>query len=71
MSTTKYSSSVYIVLLPIEDEEAEEFVIPEDVKKVAPYVLAHRISKESGKMSAALKFLNKIIENVEVPLETV
>lgn len=46
-----------------------DYVIPEDVKLVAPHVLAHRISKDSGKTSAAIKFLNKIIENVPVPLE--
>lgn len=46
-----------------------DYVIPEDVQKVAPHVLAHRISKDSGKTSAAIKFLNKIIENVPVPLE--
>lgn len=46
-----------------------EYVIPEDVKKVAPYVLAHRISRDSGKTATAIKFLNKIIENVPVPLE--
>lgn len=48
-----------------------DYVIPEDVKMVAPYVLAHRISQGSGKTSSALKFLNKIIENVQVPLENV
>ena len=47
-----------------------DYVIPEDVKRVAPYVLAHRISRDSGKTAAAIKFLNKIIENVPVPLET-
>ena len=46
-----------------------DYVIPEDVQLVAPHVLAHRISKDSGKTSAAIKFLNKIIENVPVPLE--
>lgn len=51
--------------------EGRDYVIPEDVKKVAPYVLAHRISQGSGKTAAALKFLNKIIENVQVPLESV
>lgn len=48
-----------------------DYVIPEDVKLVAPYVLAHRISRDSGKTGSALKFLNKIIENVQVPLENV
>lgn len=47
------------------------YVIPEDVKYVAPHVLAHRISRDSGTTGAALKFLNKIIENVQVPLENV
>lgn len=46
-----------------------DYVIPEDVKKVAPFVLAHRISRDSGKTASAIKFLNKIIENVPVPLE--
>lgn len=48
-----------------------EYVIPEDVKKVAPHVLAHRISQGNGKAATAIKFLNKIIENVQVPLESV
>ncbi len=47
-----------------------DYVIPEDVKLVAPYVLAHRISRDSAKTSTALKFLNKILENTPVPLET-
>ena len=48
-----------------------DYVIPEDVQRVAPHVLAHRISKDSGKTAASIKFLNKIIENVPVPLENV
>lgn len=47
-----------------------DYVIPEDVKFVAPYVLAHRLSRDSGKTGAAAKFLNKILENTPVPLET-
>ena len=47
-----------------------DYVIPEDIKLVAPYVLAHRISRDSGKTATALKFLNKILENTPVPLET-
>lgn len=49
-----------------------DYVIPEDVKYAAPYVLAHRISQGStASAQAALGFLNKIIENARVPLETV
>jgi len=47
-----------------------DYVIPEDVQLVAPHVLAHRISRDSSRTAAAVKFLNKIIENVPVPLET-
>ena len=47
-----------------------DYVIPEDIQLVAPYVLAHRIARDSGKTATALKFLNKIIENTQVPLET-
>lgn len=48
-----------------------DFVIPEDVLAVAPYVLSHRIiSKGSESMEDAKKYLNRMIETVPVPLET-
>ena len=47
-----------------------DYVIPEDVKYVAPSVLAHRLALGSGmKSSAASELLNKIISGVAVPLE--
>lgn len=47
------------------------FVIPEDVLAVAPYVLSHRIiSKGSESFEDARNYLNRIIENIPVPLET-
>lgn len=49
-----------------------DYVIPEDVKYAAPHVLGHRISQGStARAAAASGFLNKIVENVRVPLETV
>ena len=49
-----------------------DYVIPEDVKYVAPFVLGHRICVGSAmKASTAADFLNKIIAGVKVPLETV
>ncbi len=49
-----------------------DYVIPEDVKYVAPHVLCHRISAGSGTASAeTAEFLRKIIENIRVPLEVV
>lgn len=47
-----------------------DYVIPEDVKYAAPHVLGHRISQGNTTRSSS-GFLNKIIENVRVPLETV
>lgn len=51
--------------------KGRDYVIPEDVKYVAPYVLSHRLSLGSGmKASTALQLLEKIIDGVAVPLET-
>lgn len=47
------------------------FVIHEDVLAVAPYVLSHRIiSKGSESFEDARNYLNRIIETIPVPLET-
>lgn len=47
-----------------------EFVIPEDIKDMAPYVLLHRISNGNEMTSmSATKYLNQIIEQTKVPLE--
>ena len=49
-----------------------DYVIPEDVRFVAPHVLVHHIAAGSGsKGSAADTFLHDIIKNIKVPLETV
>ena len=49
-----------------------DYVIPEDVRYVAPHVLVHRIAAGSGsKGGAADTFLHDIIQNIKVPLETV
>ena len=47
-----------------------DFVLPEDVKKVAPYVLAHRIVSGSN-LSAddSVKYIENIISAIPVPLE--
>lgn len=48
-----------------------DYVIPEDVKSLAVPVLAHRLSMGGGaSFSEAEKYLNRIIEQVKVPLET-
>ena len=49
-----------------------EFVIPEDVLAVAPSVLSHRIiSRGQESFEDAKKYLNRMIETIPVPLETI
>lgn len=50
--------------------EGREYVIPEDVLAVAPYVLSHRIiSKGAESFEDAKLYLNRMIETIPVPLE--
>ena len=49
-----------------------EYVIPEDVKMVAPYVIAHRLMSGGGVSSAeSLRFMNEILKTTKVPLEDI
>ena len=47
-----------------------DYEIPEDVKSMAPHVLSHRISQGSQSAASAAKFLHRILEQVQVPLES-
>lgn len=47
-----------------------DYVIPEDVKYVAPHVLGHRVSA-GGNTSSVSEYLRKLIDGVQVPLESV
>lgn len=50
--------------------EGRDYVIPEDVLAVAPYVLSHRIiSKGAESFEDAKLYLNRMIETIPVPLE--
>lgn len=50
--------------------EGREYVIPEDVLAVAPYVLSHRIiSKGAESFEDAKQYLNRMIETIPVPME--
>ncbi len=49
-----------------------DYVIPEDVKYVAPAVLCHRLSTGSSTRSGeAAQFLTRVMEEIRVPLERV
>ncbi|HET7521832.1 MAG TPA: magnesium chelatase, partial [Bacillales bacterium] len=52
--------------------EGRDFVIPEDVKDMAPYVLAHRLvlSMEGEMRKSKPQMLNELINEIEVPVES-
>lgn len=47
-----------------------DYVIPEDVKAEAPYVLSHRILQLSKSRMTNLEFIRRMLEEIPVPLET-
>lgn len=50
--------------------EGRDYVIPEDVLAVAPYVLSHRIiSKGAESFEDAKKYMNRMIDAIPVPME--
>jgi MoxR-like ATPase len=49
-----------------------DYIIPEDIKKLSPYVLNHRVITTGGiKGKDIYSFINSIIENIKVPIEEV
>ena len=66
-ATALYKASQVTALL-----NGRDYVIPEDVKYVAPHVLCHRISAGGTQAAgASAQFIQKILDSVQVPLETV
>ncbi len=48
-----------------------DFVIPEDIKAVAPAVLCHRIYTNSGRIAEVRRILAELLEQLPVPTETI
>lgn len=70
--STRGGLALYRASQVIAAFRGRDYVIPEDVKYVAPYVLSHRIAVGSAmKSSVASEFLAKIISGVKVPLENI
>ena len=46
-----------------------DYVIPEDIKDLAPWVLCHRISSTGGRAADVEKFLHTLLEKIPVPTE--
>lgn len=48
------------------------YIIPEDIKSMAPYILNHRIiARGVGGIESSMELIRNIVERVEVPLEEV
>ena len=48
-----------------------DYVIPEDIKDLAPWVLCHRISTNGGRTADTEKFLSDLLERIPVPTEAI
>jgi MoxR-like ATPase len=68
--STRGAQALYRACQAYAAMQGRDYVIPEDIKYLAPYVLAHRLAGSSSG-SGAMDFLSKIIEKTEVPLEAV
>ena len=51
--------------------EGRDYVIPENVKKEAPYVLSHRLLAAPGNHAEPSMIMERILTEVKVPLENV
>lgn len=62
-----YKASQALALLRERD-----YVVPEDVKYAAPFVLAHRVALGGGMRSeTSARLMSQLLDTVPVPLETV
>ncbi len=69
--STRGAIALYKASQAMAASMGREFVIPEDVKHVAPCVLSHRIiSKGSESFADARSYLKKLVDTIPVPLET-
>lgn len=49
-----------------------KYILPEDIKEMAPYILNHRImARGIGNIESSMDFIEEIVNRVEVPLEDI
>ncbi|MBR0130759.1 MAG: AAA family ATPase [Firmicutes bacterium] len=68
--STRGAQALYRACQAYAAMQGRDYVIPEDIKYLAPYVLAHRLAGSSAG-SGAQDFLAKILDKTQVPLEAV
>jgi len=67
--STRGAIALYKASQAIAAMEGRDYVIPEDVVREAPYVLAHRLFSASGSKADAEQYLQEKIRSLIVPLE--
>ena len=66
--STRGAIALYKVSQAMAASLGRDFVIPEDVKAAAPWVLSHRI-RGGESFEDARKYLGQIMEDIPVPME--
>ena len=70
-ASTRGTLALYRASQILAAMEGRSYVIPEDVKKEAVSVLAHRVIMNSGSHTNAEQVMERILNDIRVPLETI
>ena len=70
-ASTRGTLALYRASQILAAMEGRNYVIPEDVKKEAVSVLAHRVIMNSGSHTNAEQVMERILNDIRVPLETI
>ncbi len=68
--STRGTIALYRTAQILAAVSGRDYVIPEDVKTEAAYVLPHRISLQKKSHASTDRFIGELLEEVRVPLET-
>ncbi len=69
--STRGAQALYRACQAYAALSGREYVLPEDVQYLAPFVLGHRMAAGENSSTAAKENLDRILEKIPVPLETV
>ena len=68
-SSTRGAINLYRASQAMAAFSGRDYVIPEDVRDLAPSILSHRVGLGTASLAEGEAYLKKIIESVTVPLE--
>lgn len=67
--STRGAAALYRASQIIAALSGRDYVIPEDVKREAPFVLPHRLTVSAGRHTDSVRFVANMLDEVPVPLE--